>query len=149
MQAAQRNMSPEAGDIPLDTTDSAGFPYSRSSSTSYLPPKPSHNPHAHTTTFEWSRRIAFTTEPLWIARIRRHKFRTFILIFIPSVLIFLLAFFLAPARPHSKNNGLKFKMRGDVWTPNMSITAGVIPKRFHSHQDCKSESYRTEILFLI
>jgi hypothetical protein len=86
--------------------------------------------------FKWSRRIVITTEPLWLAKIRRHKVRTTLLVFFPSVLIFLLAFFLAPPRAHANNNNLKFYL-GGVFKPDMLFTTGVVPKRFHSHDDCE------------
>lgn len=129
----------ETGDIPLHTDyqDPPRFQDDSPSTSDFHSPRkslPLSETQSHP--FKWSRRIAITTQPLWIARIRRHKFRTFALIFFPSLVIFLLAFLLAPATAHSRTNGLNF-YAGAVWKPNMLITAGVVPKRFHSHEDCE------------
>ena len=89
--------------------------------------------------YKWSRRIMITTESLWLKKIRRNKFKTFMFIFIPSVFIFLLAFSFAPADGSSDSNNLLFATGGIV-RPQMMFTAGVIPKRFHSRRDCEFSS---------
>ncbi|KAF9653364.1 hypothetical protein BDM02DRAFT_1897929 [Thelephora ganbajun] len=85
---------------------------------------------------KWSRRIMVTTESLWLKKIRRNKFKTFMYIFLPSVFIFLLAFSLAPPRGFSDSNNLMFYM-GGMMHPEMMFTSGVIPKRIHSRRDCE------------
>lgn len=77
-----------------------------------------------------------TTESLWLKKIRRNKFKTFVCIFVPSVFIFLLAFSLAPARGNSYNNNLMYYM-GGIMKPDIMFTAGVMPKRIHSRRDCE------------
>lgn len=95
--------------------------------------------------YKWSRRIMITTESLWLKKIRRNKFKTFVYIFLPSLFIFLLAFSLAPATPNSNSNNLLFSM-GGILQPQMMITAGVLPKRFHSRRDCEFSSALSAVI---
>ena len=97
---------------------------------------PSIQSAARARVYKWSRRIMITTESLWLKKIRRNKFKTFVYIFLPSVFIFLLAFSLAPAKGYSDTNNLMFYM-GGILRPEMLFTAGVAPKRIHSRRDCK------------
>lgn len=97
---------------------------------------PSIHSAAKAKVYKWSRRIMITTESLWLKKIRRNKFKTFVYIFLPSLFIFLLAFSLAPAKGYSDNNNLLFSM-GGIGRPQMMFTAGVVPKRFHSRRDCR------------
>lgn len=100
---------------------------------------PSIHSSAKAKVYQWSRRIMITTESLWLKKIRRNKFKTFVFIFLPSVFIFLLAFSLAPPNASSDDNNLLFSMGGIV-RPQMMFTAGVVPKRFHSRRDCEPPS---------
>lgn len=77
-----------------------------------------------------------TTESLWLKKIRRNKFKTFLFIFVPSAFIFLLAFTLAPPQKCSDSNNLMYGM-GGLMTPEIMFTAGVTPKRIHSRRDCE------------
>ena len=108
-------------------------------STNTLKP-PSIQSVARAKVYKWSRRIMITTESLWLKKIRRNKFKTFIFIFLPSAFIFLLAFSLAPPKGYSNSNNLMFFM-GGVMTPDITFTAGVIPKRIHSRRDCEFSSH--------
>lgn len=54
--------------------------------------------------------------------------------------IFLGYFFHAPAPEHSADNNLLFffvSADSPLKSYSVALTAGVIPKRFHSHNDCK------------
>lgn len=97
---------------------------------------PSIHSAARERVYKWSRRIMITTESLWLKKIRRNKFKTFMFIFFPSVFIFLLAFSLAPPRGFSENNNLMFYM-GGIMRPDIMFTSGVFPKRIHSRRDCE------------
>src|SRR5258705_10425017 len=58
-------------------------------------------------------------------------------------LLFWAIFFHAPAREHSSDNNLLFSFASTdspLKPLPVPLTAGVIPKRFHSHNDCKSHS---------
>jgi len=81
-----------------------------------------------------------TTESLWLKKIRRNKFKSFVYIFLPSLFIFLLAFSLAPAKGASNTNNLLYSM-GGILQPRMMFTAGVVPKRFHSRRDSFNVRY--------
>lgn len=97
---------------------------------------PSIHSAAKARVYKWSRRIMITTESLWLKKLRRNKFKTFVCIFLPSVFIFLLAFSLAPPRGFSDSNNLMYYM-GGVMAPDIMFTAGVTPKRIHSRRDCE------------
>ena len=97
---------------------------------------PSIHSAARARVYKWSRRIMITTESLWLKKIRRNKFKTFLFIFLPSALIFLLAFTLAPPQKCSDSNNLMYYM-GGLMEPQIMFTAGVTPKRIHSRRDCK------------
>jgi hypothetical protein len=107
---------------------------STASATAHKPP--SIQSAAKARVYRWSRRIIITTESLWLKKIRRNKFKTFIFIFVPSVFIFLLAFSLSPPRAFSNSNNLMFYM-GGIMRPDIMFTSGVMPKRFHSARDCE------------
>ena len=106
------------------------------STTAVIRKPPSIQSAAKARVYRWSRRIMITTEPLWLKKIRRNKFKAFLYIFLPSAFIFLLAFSLAPPKGSSDNNNLMFYM-GGVLQPDIMFTAGVTPKRIHSRRDCE------------
>jgi len=107
---------------------------------------PSTQSAARTRAHKWSRRIMITTESLWLKKIRRNKFKTFVYIFLPSVFIFLLAFSLAPPRGFSNSNNLMF-YTGGVMAPDTLFTAGVVPKRIHSRRDCEFSYHRLQLIW--
>jgi hypothetical protein len=56
-------------------------------------------------------------------------------------LVFAAIFFHAPARQHSSDNNLLFFFAGadsPLKSFSVPLTSGVTPKRFHSHNDCRS-----------
>lgn len=122
-----------------DTDVQSGMDESVTSTTAVLTAgrkPPSIQSAARARVYKWSRRIMITTESLWLKKIRRNKFKTFLFIFVPSAFIFLLAFTLAPPKRCSDSNNLMYYM-GGLMEPDIMFTAGVTPKRIHSRRDCK------------